>query len=154
MPGSEGVSEPSYSSLSELRVMGDSPSSSELLDSLSSLSTLRFVRSSSRRCCSWLTDPGVEKVAGFRPVPELGVVSASDPSAAQSCRFAISSVFRTEIGSYNNGFGRFAGGITKLAVWAGVVLGPAPGVPICSGWPSVGLRRLRNSLSVFSILWL
>ena len=80
MPGSEEVSEPLYSSSSELRVMGDSPSSSKLLDSLSSSSALRFVRSSSRRCCSWLTDPGVEQVAGFRPVP-VGVVSAYGPSA-------------------------------------------------------------------------
>ena len=139
-----------YSSSSELRVMGDSPSSSELLDSLSSSSALRFVRSSSRRCCSWLTDPGVESVAGFRPVP-VGVVRASGPPAAQSRRFAISSVFRTEIGSCNRGSGRVAGGVTKLAVWAGVVLGPAPGVPVYSGWPPVGLRRLRSSLRVFSI---
>ena len=152
MPGSEGVSEPSYSSSSEVRVMGDSPSSSKLLDSLSTSSALRFVHSSSRRC-SWLSNPGVERVAGFRPVP-VGVVSASDPSAAQSRRFAISSVFRTGIGSCNSGSGRFAGGVTKLAVWAGVVLGPAPGVPIYSGWPPVGLRRLHNSLSVFSIFWL
>ena len=118
MPGSEGESEPLYSSSSELRVMGDSPSSSELLDLLSSLSALRFVRSSSRRCCSWLIDPGVERVAGFRPVP-VGVVSASGPSAAQSRRFAISSVFRTGIGSCNSGSGRLAGGVTKLVVWAG-----------------------------------
>ena len=144
------MSEPLYSSSSELRVMGDSPSSSELLDPLSSSSALRFVRSSSRRCCSWLTDSGVERVARFRPVP-VGVVSASGPSAVHSHRFAISSVFRTGIGSCNSGSGRVAGGVTKLAVWARVVLGPAPGVPICSGWPPVGLRRLCNSLSVFSI---
>ena len=153
MPGSEGVSEPSYSSLSELRVMGDSPSSSELLDSLSSSSALRFVHSSSLRCCSWLTDPGVESVAGFGPVP-VGVVRASGPPAAQSRRFAISSVFSIEIDSYNRGSDLVTGGVTKLAVWAGVVLGPAPGVPICSGWPSVGLRMLRSSLRVFSIFLL
>ena len=69
------MSEPLYSSSSELRVMDDSPSSSELLDSLSSSSALRFVRSSSLRCCSWLTDLGVESVAGFGPVP-VGVVRA------------------------------------------------------------------------------
>ena len=147
------MSEPSYSSLSELRVMGNSPSSSELLDSLSSSSALHFVRSSSLRCCSWLTDPGVESVAGFGPVP-LGVVRASGPPAAQSRGFAISSVFRTGIGSCNRGSGLVTGGVTKLAVWARVVLGPTPGVPICSGWPSVGLRMLRSSLRVFSIFWL
>ena len=89
-------------------------------------------------------------MAGFRPVP-VGVVSASGPPVAHSRKFAISSVFRTEIGSCNSGSGRVAGGITKLAVEAGVVLGPTPGVPVYSGWPPVGLRRLRNSLSVFSI---
>ena len=147
------MSEPSYSSSSELRVMGDSPSSSELLDWLSSSSALRFIRSSSLLCCFWLTDSGVESVAGFGPVP-VGVVRASGPLAAQSRRFAISSVFRTGIGSYNKGSGLVTGGVTKLAAWVGVVLGPAPGVPVCSSWPSVGLRRLRSSLRVFSIFWL
>ena len=132
MPGSEGVSEPSYSSLSELRVMGDSPSSSELLDSLSSSSALLFVRSSSLHCCSWLTDPGVESVARFRPVP-VGVVRAFGPPAAQSRRFAISSVFRTGIGSCNRGSGLVTGGVTKLAVWAEwcwALLRASPSVPV------------------------
>ena len=73
-------------------------------------------------------------MAGFRLVP-VGVASASGPPAAQSHRFAISSVFRTGIGSCNSGSGRVAGGVTKLAVGAGMVLGLAPGVPVCSAWP-------------------
>ena len=92
-------------------------------------------------------------MAGFRLVP-VRVVSTSGPPAAQSRRFTISSVFRTEIGSCNSGSGRVARGVTKLAVEAGVVLGPTPGVSAYSGLPPVGLKRLRNSLSVFSIFWL
>ena len=93
-------------------------------------------------------------MTGFTPVPVVGVASASGPPSAQSRRFAISSVLRTGIGSYSSGSGRVGGGVTKLAVGAGVVLGPTLGVPACSGWSPVGLRRLRNSLSVFSIFWL
>ena len=132
LPGSEGVSESPHSSSSESRKMGD-PSSSELLELLSSSSALLFVHASSRRCCSWLADPGVERLTGFTPVPVVGMASASGPPSAQSCRFAISFVLRTGIGSCSSGSGRVGGGVTKLAVGAGVVLGPAPGVPACSG---------------------
>ena len=93
-------------------------------------------------------------MTGFAPVLVVGVASASGPPSAQSLRLAISSVVRTGIGSCNSGSGQIAGGVTKLAVGAGVVLGPASGVPACSGWSPVGLRRPRNSLSVFSIFWL
>ena len=93
-------------------------------------------------------------MTGFAPVPVVGVASTSGPPSAQSRRFAISSVLRTGIDSYSSGSGRVGGGVTKLAVRAGVVLGPASGIPTCSGWSSVGLRRICNSLSVFSIFWL
>ena len=72
-------------------------------------------------------------MTGFAPVPVVGVASASDPPSAQSLRLAISSVFRTGIGSCNSGSGRIAGEVKKLVVGAGVVLGPAPSAPVCSG---------------------
>ena len=93
-------------------------------------------------------------MTGFAPVPVVGVASASGPRSAQSRRSAISSVLRTGIGSYSSRSGRVGGGVTKLVVGTRMVLGPAPGVPACSGWSPVSLRRLRNSLSVFSIFWL
>ena len=93
-------------------------------------------------------------MTGFAPVPVVGVASASGPPSAQSHRFAISSVLRTGIGSCSSGSGRVGGGVTKLVVGTGMVLGPAPGVPACSGWSPISLRRLCNSLSVFSIFWL
>ena len=77
-------------------------------------------------------------MTGFAPIPVVGVASASGPPSAQSRRFAISSVLRTGIGSCSSGSGRVGGEVTKLEVGAGVVLGPAPGVPTCSGRPSVG----------------
>ena len=52
-------------------------------------------------------------MAGFRPVP-VGVVSASGPPAAKSRRFAISSVFRTGIGSCNSRSGWVAGRVTNV----------------------------------------
>ena len=133
--------------------MGDSSASFELLELLSSLSAFLFVRASSQCCCSWLADPRVERLTGFIPVPVVRVASTSGPPSAQSRRFAISSVLRTGIGSYSSRSGRVGRGVTKLAVGAGVVLGPAPGVPACSGWPPVGWIRVRNSFSVFSIFW-
>ena len=90
-------------------------------------------------------------MTGFTSVPVVGVASASGPPSAQSRRFAISSVLRTGIGSCSSGSGRVGGRVTKLAVGAGVVLGPAPAVLACSDRPSVGWRSVRNSLSVFSI---
>ena len=81
-------------------------------------------------------------MTGLAPVLVVGVASTSGPPSAQSLRLAISSVFRTGIGSCNSGSGRIAGGVTKLAVGAGVVLGLAPGVPACSGWSLVGLRSV------------
>ena len=93
-------------------------------------------------------------MTGFAPVPVVGVASASGPPSALSHRFAISSVLRTGIGSCSSGSGRVGGRVTKLAVGTGMVLGPALGVPPCSSWSPVGLRRLRNSLTVFSIFWL
>ena len=84
-------------------------------------------------------------MTGFTPIPVVGVASASGPPAAQFYKFAISSVLRTRIDSCSSGSGRVAGGVTKLAVGAGVVLGPAPGVPACSGRPSVGWRSVHNS---------
>ena len=93
-------------------------------------------------------------MTGFAPAPVVGMASAAGPPSAQSCRFAISSVFRTGIGSCSSGSGRVGGGVTKLAVGTEMVLGPSPGVPAYSGWSPVGLRRLRNSLSIFSIFWL
>ena len=58
------------------------------------------------------------------------------------------------IGSCSNGSGWVAGGVTNsgLGVGAGVVLGPAPGVPIGSGWVPVGWRSARNFFKVFSSL--
>ena len=128
--------------------MGDSLSS-ELLDSSSSMSALRFVRSSLRRRCSGLADPSVGRSAGTYPVPVVEVVSASGPPSAQFHKLANSSVLRTRIGSCSRGSDRVIGGVTKLA--ARLVLGPAPGVRVHSGCSPVGLRRSRNSLRVFSI---
>ena len=99
----------------------------------------------------WLADPGVERLTGFPPVPIVEVVSVSSPPSAQSRRFNISSVLRTEIGSCSSGSDRIGGGVMKLAVGAGVVLGLATGIPACSDWPPVGWIRVRNSFSVFSI---
>ena len=152
MPRSEGVSEPSYSSSSsELREMGDSPSSSELLDSLSSSSALRFVCFSVRCCYSWLADPGVEKVTRFASVPVVGVASASGPPSAQSRRFAISSVLRTRIGSCSSGSGRVGGGVTN-ADGAGPYSGRSCLLRLVSGWLEKASQLLECLFHLLAVI--
>ena len=85
-------------------------------------------------------DPCKCKVKGFRAVSSIER-NVSNRRHLQGVR-------------HSSGFGRVGGGVTKLAVGAGMVLGPAPGVPACSGCSPVGLRRLYSSLSVFFIFWL
>ena len=68
-------------------------------------------------------------------VPIFGVVRTPGLASAQDLKEANSSVLIFEIGSCSNGSGWVAGGVTNsgLGVGAGVVLGPAPGVPTSSG---------------------
>ena len=74
------------------------------------------------------------------PVPVVGVVRTPGPASAQDLKEASSFVLISGIGSCSNGSSWVAGGVTNsgLGVGAGVVLGPAPGVPTGSGWAPVG----------------
>ena len=96
----EGVSDPWYSSSSELREIGlSSSSSSELLDLLMDSLAFLFVHSSVLLYASWLTVPGVDRVPGrVVPVP-VGVEKFSDPPSAQVLREAMSSVFISRMAS-------------------------------------------------------
>ena len=88
------------------------------------------------------------------PVPVVGVIRTPGPLSAQFFKEFSSSVLSSGIGSCSKGSGWEAGGVTNsgLVVGAGVVLGPAPGIPTCFGWDPVGWRRARNSFNIFSIL--
>ena len=88
------------------------------------------------------------------PIPVVGVVRIPGPALAQDLKEASSSMLISGIGSYSNGSGWVAGGVTNsgLGVGTGTVLGPAPGVPTSSGWAPVGWRSARNSFKVFSNL--
>ena len=87
-------------------------------------------------------------------VSVVGIVRIPGPAFAQDLKEASSSVLISGIGSCSNGSSWVAGGVTNsgLGVGAGTVLGPAPGIPIGTGWAPVGWRSARSSFSVFSSL--
>ena len=86
-------------------------------------------------------------------VPVVGVVRALGPASAQFLKECSSSVLSSGMGSYSSGSGWVVVGVTNsgLEVGAGVVLGPASGVPTGSDWAPVEWRSARSSFKVFSI---
>ena len=128
----EGVSDPSYSSLLELRITRSSSSSSsdELPDLLANFSALFFVRSSAFLRASCSTDPGVDRLLGiFVPqLPDVGVAMFSSPPSAHCSKEAISSVLISGIASCRVGSGLSAGGVTISGLATRVGIGTGAGV--------------------------
>ena len=120
----EGVSDPSYSSLSELRVTKSlsSSSSNELPNLHTDSSALLFVGSSAFLYASCPTDPGVDRLPGIivSRLPAVRVAMFWSLPTAHCSKEALSFVLISKIASCRVGSDLSTGGVTISGLAIGV----------------------------------